>query len=1298
MEITLYPKYLLRRLFVHGRHDFFKAGYRLLYPEYSRHGMTPWQHYVIDGSRKGYDNGNHPPARVFFPEGYLLEYPDVKDAKYDPWRHYAEKGRKEGRDNGMHPNTAQFFAEGYLEMYPDVKAAGVNPWYHYVLDGKKEGRDNGLHPDSKKQFFAGGYLEMYPAVKDVGADPWHHYVLSGKKEGRDNGLHPKSTLFFPAGYLEMYPDVKATGADPWRHYVMHGKKEGRDNGLHPHWKKQFFAAGYLEMYPDVKAAGLDPWRHYVLKGKKEGRDNGLHPSKDLFFPAGYLEMYPDVRAAGVDPWQHYVLNGKKEGRDNGFHPKDGQFFADGYRCNYPQCDNEPYGSNLWINYIKIGKPAKRNNGLLPDRPFFNGGYLERHPGSTVAEAWKDYVMTSLANPDTDMNLYQEGNVMREILHKKNPSVAVIMPVYNRKNVVMQAISSVLRQSWANWHLYVVDDFSNDGTYKYLRSVISDPRIFLLKSKSKGVCGARNTAIAKLQNEDYVAYLDSDNTWNRQYLELMLCRLLDTNTNCCYGVQKLFRRQDDGTDKTISFRYDEFDVLKLRHQNFIDLNVFMHRAGVFNQVGFFDESLRRGVDWDFIVRCAEKYSFSRLPYVGCNYNDTEDEHRITQKNSFTGRYGEVIHNKCWIDWDFLSENAGKCDKSLVSVIVYYERNDSLAFLQNCLNSLKNASKFAHSKYRTQVILVDNSGTEEGHAAASRYSKESLVDKYLINEVVIPVSLSCNRVLSLVDGFYIVYLNCNSYVSLNWLDPLIDPLRRHHELKGTTSKVLQPDGAINSIGCLFDSVSGFPYDVLHELPSNFHAAERITLLPSTNSYCSAFRFSDVISKKGQYCLYVSELSISDLCLQLGDGKSRFAYIPSSRVICPADTHQHTARTNDLEAFAERWFGKGVYSEQKYFARRNLDQYQKSRKTVCSVSFKKYSRTACIKCATKYNVPVYDFSRLGCSCELSSGFKNMIRRMKSFTRLVVIKDPAPGKRYDTKYEWGDYYYARSLARAFERLGFDTRIDCSDEWYGHDDGVCINIVLRGCVRFDCSRYPESLNVMWLISHPDMTDDGELNEYGFIFAASEILARQYSRQSVYVPCAYLPQCTDPAVFSPSPASAAYSHGNLLLGNSRGVLRDSVKKCINEGVKIEIIGNGWDKLVKKEFISSNAVPSFLVPFLYRSADTVLNDHWEDMRQNGIVSNRIFDVLACGCGIVTDNFQSIPEELKFACFSYENCSIREAIEKCKKFNASLTNEQKQELYGIIRDRHSFARRALQILEALYPIIQKKSGRQSASVKD
>ena len=314
MEISLYPKYLIRSLLSHDRRSFFNAGYKLLYPEYSRRGMTPWQHYVTEGKRKGLGNGNNPPEDFFFREGYELEYPDVKNSGYDSWQHYAEKGLAEGRDNGNHPSEELFFAAGYLEMYPDAANSGMDPWHHYVLVGKKEGRDSGHHP-SENLFFAAGYIEMYQDAANSGMDPWHHYVLIGKKEGRDNGLHPKVSQFFARGYLEMHPDVARSGMDPWRHYVLSGKKEGRNNGLHPK-DSMFFAPGYLAMYPDVAKSGMDPWHHYVLVGKKEGRDNGLHPKVSQFFARGYLEMHPDVARSGMDPWRHYVLSGKKEGRNN----------------------------------------------------------------------------------------------------------------------------------------------------------------------------------------------------------------------------------------------------------------------------------------------------------------------------------------------------------------------------------------------------------------------------------------------------------------------------------------------------------------------------------------------------------------------------------------------------------------------------------------------------------------------------------------------------------------------------------------------------------------------------------------------------------------------------------------------------------------------------------------------------------------------------------------------------------------------------------------------------------------------
>ena len=1162
MELAFYPRYLIRSLSAHGRSRFFKAGYRLIYPECGRHGMNPWQHYVLEGRRKGFGDGNNPPDTLFFPEGYELEYPDVKAAGLDAWHHFAEKGHAEGRDNGLHPDGKLFFADGYLAMYPDAAESGMDPWHHYVLLGKKEGRDCGLHPD----------------------------------------------------------------------------------------EKLFFAEGYHEMYPDTASSGLDPWHHYVLLGKKEGRDSGHHPDGSVFFP-------------------------------------------EGYRRNYPGCVDEPCGSDPWMNYIKVGKKKNRNNGLSPSGPFFAVGYLEIHPGSSVIDAWKDYVLNSPEISDWDAGLYPEGSGWREILRKRNPSVAIILPALGSRERVMEAVRSVLHQTWGSWHLYVVGDFPGDGTSEYLEPALADPRIILLRNEGRGNAGARNTAAAHLRDDDYAAYLDPESYWSREYLELMLCRLLETRACCCYSARRIFLKTKDGETLTQRFVYEPFDIRRLHESDCIDLSVLMHRTSVFADAGAFDEASGSLSGWDFVQRLAERYSFSRLPYVGCGTGTAQNEAAAAEHQSARQRrYLNLVRSRHLTDWDFLASASDRTDESLVSVIVCYGRNDSPAFLRNCLASLKNARLYGHSEYRTEIILVDDSCSGAGRAASSAMYRESLADKYLANKSECGFALSCNRALSLAEGSFTVYLDSETYVSTGWLHPLIAPLKRHKALMGTAALVLQPDGSVGSAGCLLDSVSGMPYDFLHGLPSAVPSAGRLTLLPCVGSCCAAFRTRDVISAKGLSCLYESGLAVSDLALRLGGARARFACIPSSRVICPGDTERQSSRINDLAVFEESWSGKTGFDCKRHFAGRIPGRYLKPGERLSPASFNKHSAAPGARPSAGFFAPLWDYTKLCHGCGLSPEQQNLIRRTQSLTKLIVIKDPAPGIPSYKKYEWGDYYYARSLAKAFSGLGFEARIDSREDWYGHNDSLCVNLVLRGCVRFECGRSPDSVNAMWLISHPDMTLPGELNEYDCVLAASQILAEKLrSGGAVRVPCAYLPQCSDPDIFSPGPALAAYSSGNLLLGNSRGVLRDTVKKCVDEGVGVEIIGNDWSWLVKPELIRSAAVPSFLVPFFYRGAEAVLNDHWADMRQNGIVSNRIFDVLSCGRGIVTDNFENIPDELKFACFSYEHGSIREAIEKCREFNQSLTHEEQQKLHAIIADRHSFYRRALQILEALYPVLAAKAGK-------
>ncbi|QSP93979.1 glycosyltransferase family 2 protein [Marinobacter salinisoli] len=99
-----------------------------------------------------------------------------------------------------------------------------------------------------------------------------------------------------------------------------------------------------------------------------------------------------------------------------------------------------------------------------------------------------------------------------------PKVSVIMPVYNVADFVGQAITSVLEQTFTDFELIIVDDCSPDHSIEICRS-FSDPRINIIQhTVNRGLAGARNSGIREAQG-DYLAFLDSDDFWRADKLEL-----------------------------------------------------------------------------------------------------------------------------------------------------------------------------------------------------------------------------------------------------------------------------------------------------------------------------------------------------------------------------------------------------------------------------------------------------------------------------------------------------------------------------------------------------------------------------------------------------------------------------------------------------------------------------------------------------------------------------------------------------------------------------------------------------------
>lgn len=226
-------------------------------------------------------------------------------------------------------------------------------------------------------------------------------------------------------------------------------------------------------------------------------------------------------------------------------------------------------------------------------------------------AGTDQVLHEQLSPSTRRFALQLASEVRT-------TVSVIVPTWNREGTVCEAIDSALSQSFLPTEIIVSDDGSTDGTIQKLKETypteIASGQIVLVENEHLGVSAARNAGMARAKGEIF-AYLDSDNKWRPDFLLMMVAALAE-NDEIVTAYAGL--RSFDLDENSSRVRASYYDRRQLLAGNFIDLNIFVHRRVVFDQLGGFDESLSRLVDWELIIRYTKNYTPLFLPFVGVDY--------------------------------------------------------------------------------------------------------------------------------------------------------------------------------------------------------------------------------------------------------------------------------------------------------------------------------------------------------------------------------------------------------------------------------------------------------------------------------------------------------------------------------------------------------------------------------------------------------------------------------------------------------------------------------------------------------
>lgn len=122
-----------------------------------------------------------------------------------------------------------------------------------------------------------------------------------------------------------------------------------------------------------------------------------------------------------------------------------------------------------------------------------------------------------------------------------PLISVVMPARNAARTIVTAIQSVQSQTYRDWELWVVDDGSSDGTAKLISQMAEDDaRIFLLRQDTcQGPAAARNRALSEVRGR-YLAFLDADDCWRSNKLEVQLAALKRSGASFCYSSYVVFK--------------------------------------------------------------------------------------------------------------------------------------------------------------------------------------------------------------------------------------------------------------------------------------------------------------------------------------------------------------------------------------------------------------------------------------------------------------------------------------------------------------------------------------------------------------------------------------------------------------------------------------------------------------------------------------------------------------------------------------------------------------------------------------
>lgn len=210
----------------------------------------------------------------------------------------------------------------------------------------------------------------------------------------------------------------------------------------------------------------------------------------------------------------------------------------------------------------------------------------------------------------------------------HPVFSVVIPTYNRKSLVSRAIRSVMAQSFGDFELLVVDDHSTED-FGAVAESIGDSRIrYIRRGRNGGNAATRNTGVQNACG-DLIAFLDDDDEYMPDFLGKTYAYLRNAPNSIGFswcGTEHVLDTQFGEQVLSQETWQPSFDNREDAYLSFLQSRKIGTNCGItirrscFDSIGMFDESLRKAVDTDFLIRLAREFDFIAIPDVLIRVHD------------------------------------------------------------------------------------------------------------------------------------------------------------------------------------------------------------------------------------------------------------------------------------------------------------------------------------------------------------------------------------------------------------------------------------------------------------------------------------------------------------------------------------------------------------------------------------------------------------------------------------------------------------------------------------------------------